>query len=99
MNGSKLPATLTECTAAVAATVTTAVVATEVTTRSVFFWTCKADVDSATVKVFAIKLVNSFLVVVFVDVFYETEAFRTTAVAISDYSSAFYFADLLEMSF
>gem|GEM_PF-4866662 len=83
----RLPAALTEA------------VATVVALWAIFFWTCKADIDLTTVKLFAVQLIDSFLVVCVVFEFDEAKALAATAFAVSDDTRAGDRTDLLEMSF
>lgn len=66
---------------------------------AVFLRASKADVDRATIELFAIQLVDSFLVVGVVFEFDETETFTTTTIAVSNNACAHDGADLLKMSF
>src|SRR5690606_35310605 len=76
----KLPAPLAERTAAVVSTV----IAVKVTTRAVFFRACKTDVNCTSVKLLAVKVVDSFLVMSFISEFNEPEALRSAGVAVSN---------------
>jgi hypothetical protein len=64
--------------------------------RAVFLWTCEADVNRSTVQLFAVKLIDCFLVVVFVFEFNKTKAFRSAAITLCDNSGAADRSDGLE---
>lgn len=89
----KLPAALAECAAAVATTVIA-----ELAAWAVFFRASQANANRATVELFAVKLIYSFLVVRFVDEFNETKTFGAAAVAVRDNTGASNFTNLLKVS-
>lgn len=69
-----------------------------VAARAIFFWSGDGDADFASAQLFAVELVDGFLVVGLIYEFYEAEAAGAAGFAVVDDASTGDFANLLEVS-